>query len=86
VCDSFSGTVTFTTGTGILAAGTILTVTINAVGHNRVNQANTVLSIQGGTTWLAPTWTNSTSALVISTGVALAPSTTYTISYVLGGQ
>jgi hypothetical protein len=85
--DSLSGTLTFTTGTGSLAAGTILTITLPGT---RVNIPTCPIEVTGGTTFLGPedVASNTTGqvALTVTTEVALAASTAYRIKYgVCGG-
>jgi hypothetical protein len=82
VCDQVSGELTLTTGTGALAAGTVATVTFPAA---RTNIPNCVETIEGGTTFLAPQRTETTTSLAVAVGAAMAPSTAYTLTYVCGG-
>lgn len=86
VCDSLSGTFSFTTGTGSLTAGTVVTVTLPGT---RTNVPTCPVTVKGGTTFLGPfssaANTSGTVTLPITTEVALAASTAYTFSYGLCG-
>lgn len=83
LCDNISGTFTLTTGTGGLSPGLVLTVTFS---NTRANYPSACVDFTGGTTFLAPSHAETTTTLAISVGVALAASTTYTISYICGGN
>lgn len=83
VCDSISGSITLTTGTGTLTAGQLLTITPSGT---RAHFMNCVVTLTGGTTFLAPRWTTSATAITLTGGVALAASSSYNVSYVCGGD
>jgi hypothetical protein len=86
VCDSLSGTFSFTTGTGSLTAGTVATVTLPGT---RTNVPTCPVTVKGGTTFLGPfssaANTSGTVTLPITTEVALAASTAYSFTYGLCG-
>jgi hypothetical protein len=82
VCDSYSGTITLTTGTGVLTAGTIATVTFP---NTRTNKPSCAVDIEGGSTFLAGSHSATTSVLTYTDGVAVTVSTVYTLTYVCGG-
>jgi hypothetical protein len=84
VCDSLSGELTITTGTGTLAAGTIATVNF---ADTRTNIANCVWSKPStATASVNATWSATTSTAVLGDQSAMTASTTYTSDYVCGGN
>jgi hypothetical protein len=86
-CDSFSGTITLTTGAGGLAVGTVLTISIPGSRSSNPN-CPWGFGSTTDTTFRAPysyTGNPSGSFIYLSVGVALQASTPYTFSYVCGG-
>lgn len=83
VCDSFSGVITLTTGTGSLSSGVLYTVNF---ADTRTNLANCAISQNAlsGVNLSGLNWTPTTSAVAVS-GTAAA-SSTYTETYVCGGN
>jgi hypothetical protein len=84
VCDSLAGTFSFTTGTGTLSAGNIVTITMPGT---RVHTPSCPVSALGAYGWYS-TASNSggTVTVIISTTIALSPSTTYTVAMWCGGN
>lgn len=83
ICDSSSGEILLTSGTGSPTAGVILTVTL---GTTRTNSASCTVTTSGSATYLGTSWTDSTTNFVLSTAAGFAASTPYTINYVCGGK
>jgi collagen type I alpha len=87
VCDSASGTVTLTTGTGSLAAGAILTINIPGTRSAAPN-CSWNFAASSGATFIAPqahTGNSGGSTIAYTVGVPLAASSPYTAIYVCGG-
>lgn len=91
VCDSLSGTITLTTGTGSLSAGTTAApdFTVN-FADTRSAKPSCIVSpfiISGGASSLnSILHTETTSTLVAASAGALTASSAYTTSYVCGGN
>jgi hypothetical protein len=83
LCDSYSGEITLTTGTGTLSSGTLVTVTFG--GTTRPNPPNCLLTQQGGTTAISAYAKSSTSTVLTISGLAAA-SGTYVLTYGCGGN
>lgn len=86
VCDSFSGTVTFTPGTGSLSTGTLFTITLPGA---RTNPPNCSWSVQSGSA-TAPVWqvivgNSGVITLVVSDNVVVVNPAVYQFAYVCGG-
>jgi len=85
VCDSLSGELTITTGTGTLAAGTIFTINF---ADTRTNIPNCVVSNYGtstaGSSINSHTDTETTNTLASAS--TLSASNTYTVRYSCGGN
>lgn len=81
-CDSLSGTFFFTTGTGSLAPGTIVTVTLPGT---RTFIPTCPVTIKGSGSYVGvfaiPVNTSGVITIPITNEVALLPSTTYTLTY-----
>lgn len=85
VCDSVSGELTVTTGTGSFSAGTIFTVNFADTRTHIPNCAVGSFGIgSGGTSVNSRTLTETTSSLAVQS--TLAASTTYAIDYVCMGD
>lgn len=86
VCDSLSGEVALTTGTGTLAAGTLFTINF---ADTRTNLANCLVAenTQGSAGAVGKMlWTPTVSTLVVGYGgAAISASTAYTFDYVCPG-
>lgn len=82
VCDQFSGEIALTTGTGP-TPGPQVTVTF---GVTRTNTPNCVVTVQGGTTFLAPGTSLTTSTLTFTVGAPPSSAANYTLDYVCGGN
>lgn len=86
VCDSFSGTLGFTSGTGSFSTGTILTVNLPGT---RTNVPTCIVTVRAGATYLAEDATAVNSAgtvtIPITVGVALSASTAYHLKYLCDG-
>src|SRR6185312_3031406 len=86
VCDSVSGEVLLTTGTGTLSAGLIYTINF---ADTRANAPNCVVSIiekSGPAFGTNPLSTTTTSSLSVTGIAALTASTAYTEDYICGGD
>jgi hypothetical protein len=83
VCDSISGELTITTGSGTLAAGTIFTVNF---ADTRTNIPDCVVDVfqTGSTSTNSHEKVETTTSLAVST--TLSASTTYTTDYVCAGN
>lgn len=88
ICDSASGTVTLTTGTGSLTSGLVFTVNLPGSRSSNPSCAWSFFAPSGGTTFLAPvalTGNLGPPTIAYSVFVALSASTTYRATYVCGG-
>jgi hypothetical protein len=88
ICDTASGTVTVTTGTGSLSAGLIFTVDLPGNRSSNPNCAWSFFAGAGPSTYLAPvalTGNVGPPTIAYSTFFALTASTPYTATYVCGG-
>jgi hypothetical protein len=83
VCDSISGEVTLTTGTGSPSAGPVLTIGFNLTRANKPNCL--VTPFAASTVTVNSNWAETTNSLAISSSTGLAASTAYTVRYVCGG-
>src|SRR6185312_4291562 len=86
VCDSVSGEVLLTTGTGTLSAGLIYTINF---ADTRAGSPNCVVSIvqkAGPAFGTNPLSTTTTSSLSVTGIAALTASTAYTEDYICGGN
>jgi hypothetical protein len=78
LCDSLSGEITLTTGTGALSAGTLITATFSGV--TRANPPNCLITQQGGSTAISTYAKSATSTVLTISGLATA-SQTYILDY-----
>jgi hypothetical protein len=85
VCDSLSGEIALTTGTGTLAAGTLFTLNF---ADTRTNLTNCVVvqNTQAGVGALSKLlWTPTTTTLAFGAGAAAVASTAYVFDYFCPG-
>ncbi|HWF77951.1 MAG TPA: hypothetical protein VN694_12330 [Caulobacteraceae bacterium] len=89
VCDSLSGAITLTTGTGTLSAGSTAApdFTVN-FADTRTNKPNCVVGpfLVGASSQNSIVHAETTSSVAIASATALAASSTYTSSYVCFGN
>ena len=81
VCDSFSGIMSFTTGTGTSAAGVLLTITLPTTRTNLPNCSGRVYLAASPYTELPSRLTYTTSTIVFNVGTTPAASTAYELVY-----
>lgn len=86
VCDSLSGEVTLTTGTGTLAAGLVFTVVFADTRSNIPNCVVGNFMKAGPVFGVSVAWTETTSTVAVTSASALAASTAYNVDYVCGGK